>query len=140
MEKDEIDQLLESAIVEFEHKDFAQPHSLTEDGEIATLGDYIAQTRPDMAQNINTKPRSAIRPIASLNDEELKQLAIAAFEYNCAIGSGATFPPDFDQEIENQTELGKRFIFEVKTYTEIVERAVETGKFIIAAHDSSKSN
>ena len=133
-------QLLEKfETVEVDASDLGQPLSLATDGSVATLEALIEDRAPSTVRealgvSILPEIHRTVRPVAQLNDGELKKLAIAVLATEpdnvrlAVVGHGSFSREALEREIEEGTFVGQRFISAVKQHAMFLEAAVAQGK------------
>jgi len=123
--------------LELEEAELEQPFSLDDEGQVATLGDWLEQKAPPKvltAFHRTREPHPTIRSVRDPDEEGLKQVTIAVLraadpaERLAVVGGGHYAPDDLVREVEHGSELGHRLIHAVKNHALFVEQAVRRGK------------
>ena len=125
--------------LEFGQAELDQPVSLTAEGQVATLRDWIDERAPQSVRAAfgRSDAQAAhphVKSASSLSAAELTHLA-AEFvrssppnEALAIVGQGNFTRDELIQQIESQTEVGERLIRAVRQYVLFMEQAIESGK------------
>lgn len=130
-----LDRLLDKMEIAFDLEDLKQPFSFSKAGRIVSLGDFIKD-------HGNKKVRSAfkfsgraksVRSVGTLNEEELKQVAVEILRQSnpherMANSRGTFSPQELIEEVRQGTEVGKQFVSAIKQHSLFLEEALKQGR------------
>jgi hypothetical protein len=126
------------AVVELEPSELAQPISLTDKGDVATVGDLIAEKAPNGIRamfGMTAAPTSEhVREVGHLSFDALKRVAtemlrrVEPAQRVAAIGLGDYSPQELIEEVDRGTAMGARIVDAVRLNGVFLEAAVANGK------------
>ena len=119
-----------------------EPFSLNENGQIATVGDWMDQEAPEsvriaFGRNLEVRPQSRVRPVSDLNKDELRMVAAEVFKRSDPgkklgiIGKGSYSRDELVVEIQRGSALGDQLVGSNRHYAQLLEKAIRTGKVFV---------
>ena len=125
-------------VVELGDADLRQPISVTDRGELATVGNLIAEKAPpgvrDLFGSTASYVGAHIKPVNKLPPTDLRRVAVEVLERAdptrrvAAIGSGPYSSRQLIREVEEQSAMGTRIVDAIRLNGVFVETAITSGK------------